>query len=44
MSAIFYHAMRYEWIDRNPIKLIRQSAGQEDRRVEMWGGGVGAAW
>jgi hypothetical protein len=20
MSAIFHHAMRYEWVDRNPIK------------------------
>jgi integrase len=26
MSALFHHAMRYEWIDRNPIKLVRQSA------------------
>ena len=29
MSAIFHHAMRYEWIDRNPIKLVRQSAKRE---------------
>jgi integrase len=29
MSAIFHHAMRYEWVDRNPIKLVRQSAKQE---------------
>jgi integrase len=26
MSALFNHAMRYEWVDRNPIKLVRQSA------------------
>lgn len=26
MSALFTHAMRYEWADRNPIKLVRQSA------------------
>ncbi len=26
MSAIFTHAMRYEWADRNPITLVRQSA------------------
>ena len=26
MSALFHHAMRYEWVDRNPIKLVRQSA------------------
>ena len=29
MSALFTHAMRYEWIDRNPIKLVRQSAKRE---------------
>ncbi len=29
MSAIFHHAMRYEWIERNPIKLVRQSAKRE---------------
>jgi integrase len=26
MSAIFSHAMRYEWLNRNPITLVRQSA------------------
>jgi integrase len=26
MSAIFNHAMRHEWLDRNPIALVRQSA------------------
>jgi integrase len=29
MIAIFHHAMRYEWADRNPIKLVRQSAKRE---------------
>ena len=29
MSALFTHAMRYEWADRNPIKLVRQSAKRE---------------
>src|SRR5215472_14172609 len=26
MSALYRHAMRYEWADRNPITLVRQSA------------------
>ena len=29
MSAIFFHAMRYEWLNRNPITLVRQSAKRE---------------
>ena len=29
MSALFHHAMRYEWVDRNPIELVRQSAKRE---------------
>lgn len=29
MSAIFHHAMRYAWVERNPIKLVRQSAKRE---------------
>jgi site-specific recombinase XerD len=29
MSALFHHAMRYEWVDRNPVKLVRQSAKRE---------------
>jgi integrase len=29
MSALFNHAMRYEWVDKNPIKLVRQSAKRE---------------
>jgi len=29
MSAIFSHSMRYEWLNRNPIALVRQSAKRE---------------
>jgi len=29
MSALFNHAMRHEWADRNPIRLVRQSAKRE---------------
>ncbi len=29
MSAIFNHALRCEWMDRNPITLVRQSAKRE---------------
>ncbi len=29
MSAIFSHAIRYEWLSRNPITLVRQSAKRE---------------
>lgn len=29
MSALFNHAIRYEWRDRNPISLVRQSAKRE---------------
>jgi len=29
MSALFKHAMRYEWTERNPITLVRQSAKRE---------------
>jgi integrase len=29
MSALFNHAIRYEWADKNPIKLVRQSAKRE---------------
>jgi integrase len=29
MSALFTHAMRYEWLDRNPMALVRQSAKRE---------------
>jgi integrase len=26
MSVLFNHAIRYEWLERNPITLVRQSA------------------
>jgi integrase len=29
MSALFNHAMRHEWMDKNPISLVRQSAKRE---------------
>ena len=29
MSTLFNHAMRYEWADRNPIRLVRQSAKRQ---------------
>src|SRR5689334_2787882 len=30
MHVLFNHAMRYEWIGRNPISLVRQSAKREE--------------
>ena len=38
MSGIFHHAMRYEWVERNPIKLVRQSAKREKAPdvLELW--------
>ena len=27
-SALFSDAMRYEWLDRNPMKLVRQSESE----------------
>jgi integrase len=29
MSTLFNHAIRHEWMDRNPIALVRQSAKRE---------------
>lgn len=29
MHALFNHAMRYEWLDKNPISLVRQSGKRE---------------
>jgi integrase len=29
MSAVFSHAIRYEWLDKNPITLVRQGAKRE---------------
>ena len=38
MSALSTHAMRYEWIGRNPIRLVRQSAKREriPDVLELW--------
>jgi len=38
MSGIFHHAMRYERVQRNPIKLVRQSAKREKVPdvLELW--------
>ena len=30
MSTLFNHAMRYEWAEKNPIRLVRQSAKQTE--------------
>jgi integrase len=29
MHALFNHALRYEWLDRNPISLVRQSGKRQ---------------
>ena len=29
LHALFNHALRYEWLDRNPISLVRQSSKRE---------------
>ena len=29
MSALFNHAIRHEWTERNPIRFVRQSAKRE---------------
>jgi len=29
LHALFNHALRYEWLDRNPISLVRQSGKRE---------------
>jgi integrase len=34
MSALFNHAIRYEWLGRNPITLVRQS-GKRERIPEV---------
>ena len=33
MSVLFNHACRYEFFDRNPIKLVRQSASADRRKL-----------
>lgn len=35
MSALFKHAMRHEWAERNPIALVRQSAKRERTPVVL---------
>jgi len=35
MSALFNHAIRHEWLDKNPISLVRQSAKPE-RIPTVW--------
>ena len=35
MSVLFQHAMRYEWADRNPVRLVRQSAMPEQEAVVL---------
>lgn len=35
MSVLFQHAMRYEWADRNPIRLVRQSAMPQQEQVAL---------
>jgi len=29
MSALYNHAIRYEWVEKNPIRFVRQSAKRE---------------
>jgi site-specific recombinase XerC len=33
MSAVFNHAVRHEWLDKNPIILVRQTAKRERRHI-----------
>jgi integrase len=35
MSVLFQHATRYEWADRNPIRLVRQSAMPQQVQVVL---------
>jgi integrase len=35
MSVLFQHAMRYEWADRNPIRLVRQSAMPQHEQIVL---------
>jgi integrase len=35
MSVLFQHAMRYEWADRNPIRLVRQSAVSQQEEIVL---------
>ena len=42
MSAVFNHAIRYEWLDKNPITLVRQSAKREHIPSVLDVGEIGA--
>lgn len=42
MHALFNHAMRYEFFDRNPISLVRQSAKREKVPDVLTGEEIGA--
>lgn len=35
MSVLFQHAMRYEWADHNPIRLVRQSAMPQQEEIVL---------
>jgi integrase len=42
LSALFNHAMRYEWADRNPIRLVRQSAKRQSQPEVLTANEIGA--
>lgn len=42
MSAVFNHAIRYEWLDKNPITLVRQGAKREHIPIVLDVGEIGA--
>lgn len=35
MAVLFQHAMRYEWAERNPIRLVRQSAMPQQEEIVL---------
>lgn len=35
MNVLFQHAMRYEWAERNPIRLVRQSAMPLEEQIVL---------
>ncbi|HWH61088.1 MAG TPA: site-specific integrase [Terriglobales bacterium] len=35
MGVLFQHAMRYEWTERNPIRLVRQSTMPEHEQIVL---------
>jgi integrase len=42
MSAVFNHAIRHEWLDKNPISLVRQSAKRERIPIVLDAAEIGA--